>query len=560
MPDFINTYMPSILELERDDIYELRERLEDYFLNAFPDLETTPNTVLGDLILSPQAHIITAIEKGMERFMSDLDLGNVANGIIYNCDFVEQYIKNFVKDDGIYLRSSGVLRLVFTKNQRYTLDRSVRFSANDNIFSIYLPNPGPFTIYRPSEIVPPNCNGAVLHDSGSGTYFADVPVVGETGEVEVTIGTAGEISVDIPELGAVTALIPFSSGSEELSLSQLAKRARMTTYSASMNTRNGAIRYMHVMCPFIESIYAVHNLDREMLREFHNPYGVATGCLDVYVRSKGYSFTEVQTLTLYLNEEGTQYEGEFHYTGQPYHIESVTHPNIQQDNLPHTIVSTNGKGMGASAAYTVHEKLKLIIPEALNDRGESKYTPSIDENGRKSTQFTVTYQTDPLLPAIAQTAENNDNRPINTDILVRGFIPVIIDKFEVIYTRTPGVVPDLTTAKNEIKAYLGALGAPDVYSDAEIARIMQEAGAKYTKGVSVKARVQWSVGHKIEDYNGEIVDVPQQPEITASESLRVTYPPESMSLEPDAMFACSVRNIRYYLMENSLSFREVRDI
>jgi hypothetical protein len=55
----------------------------------------------------------------------------------------------------------------------------------------------------------------------------------------------------------------------------------------------------------------------------------------------------------------------------------------------------------------------------------------------------VTYQTDPLFDAIAQTVDNKDYAPINVNIMTRGFIPVIISQFDVIYTKLPGVLPDL---------------------------------------------------------------------------------------------------------------------
>ena len=562
--DFLNIYMPSSVELTQEELYDTRSRLEQYCLSAFPDVETNPNTVLGDLLVTPQSYTLTAIEKAITRFASDLDLGNVANGVIYNCDFVREWLKNFATDISASLRPSGVVRLVFNTNKQYVLDRGTQFSINDVIFSIYLPNIGDFTIYRPGETVPPGVNGTTLKDTGSGGYFADVPVVGAVAEnpeeINIPAGTSVLLSVVIPELAEASALDDFDPGSETISLPDLAKRARTTSHAASLNTRYGAIMYMRSICPFIDGIYATHNGDREMLREYNNPMGVAVGCLDLYARSKGYNFTEVQTVTLYMNEGGDAYEGDFNYVGIPYHIESVTHTTVNSPNLEHHFTSTNDKGLGALAAYTVYEKLKLIVPDVKNAQGTSIFTSSIDTEGRRSAQFIVTYQTDPMLPAISQTAENDDYRPINSSILVRGFIPVIIDQFEVVYVKTPGVVPDLETARTKIKEYLGNLGAPDVYSDAVIAGIMGDAGVKYMKHVNVKAHVQWSIGDKIMDFKGNVGETLKDPEITSSAGLRIVYPAEDAVMEAGDMYACSVRNIRYWLMEGALTFNEVRDI
>lgn len=600
--NFIKTYMPAAAELTRDELYSTRERLASYCLSVAPDVEVNPNSVVGDLIVSPQAFVITAIEKGLDRFMGDLDLANVANGNIWNCEFVAKWIENFAVNYSGQLRASGVVRLTFTESKQYVLDRSLRFISGGNIFSLYLPNLGPYVIYRPNDILPEATNGTVLIDTGSGTYFADVVVLGEVLEEEeeetqatsdadeeeeeegteeeeeeeegtepqdefMTAGTSLELSTPIPELDSAVALAKFDKGTETISISDLAKRARTTMHSASLNTRNGAIQYVRSICPFIEGVYATHNGDREMLRDFDNPFASSMGCLDLYVRSKGYNYTEVQTLKLYLNDDETAFEGDFPYVGQPYHIESVTHTDVPEiPDLVHVITSTfsplpstGTQHPGAIAAYTTREKLYISIPDVTDEIGDSRFNPIIEEDGRRSTIFTITYQTDPMLPEISQTVENEDYRPVNTSILVRGFIPVIIDQFEVVYVRQPGVLPDLDTAFTRIKEYMGNLGAPDVYSEAEIAHIMHDCGVKYMKGINVKARVQWVVGEKLQDRTGEIVDS-MQLEIRNSDGLRISYPAENITLRPTDMYVCSPRNIRYWYMEGSLTFKEVRDI
>jgi hypothetical protein len=322
------------------------------------------------------------------------------------------------------------------------------------------------------------------------------------------------------------------------------------------------MRFTELLCPFTESVYAICSGDKEMLRTYHNSYGVSTGAMDLYVRSKGYEFTEEQTVRLYLTADRQNFAGPWNYSGQPYHIESITNtttPDVL--NIPNvTITSTNTMGLGALAAYTAYEHLEISVPAVTAANGDFIYATNVDTSGRVYAEFVVRYQTDPTYRAIAQTIENPDNRAVNTSVLVRGFIPIIIDKFEVVYVREPGVVPVLAEASDKIKAYMGGLGAPYVFSEAEIARIMDEAGVKYTKGINVKARVQWSVANKVMNYNGGIVDVPSYPNIISSEGLRIQYPAPAVQLTADDMFACSVRNVRYYLMENSVTFKEVKDI
>lgn len=566
--DFINQYLPATAELTQEELYDVRDRLVAYFEAAIPDVETNPNSVVGDLIITPQAYLIAALEKGLTRFANDLDLGNVANGDVCNCEFVTQWLNNFSVDSSLRLKASGVIRLTFSESKEYVLDRNTIFSAGESKFSLYMPYTGAYTIYRPNTTLPNGVNGTKLIDTGSGTFFADVVVIGEISEAEIAIGAGFTLNNTIPELVSASALIPFNPGTEVISIKDLAKRARTTLYSASLNTRNGAIQYVNSICPFVDGVYATHNGDREMLRDFDNPLGVSLGCLDLYVRSKGYNFTEEQQLLLYLNDAENAFEGEFPYVGQPYHIESVTNSSVADiANLDYEITSTflplpgtSQQYPGAVAAYTPYEKLSIKIPDVVDEEGDSKFQPSIAENGRRYAIFTIKYQTDPMLQAIAQTVESEDCRPINTSILVRGFIPVIIDSYEVVYVREPGVLPDLDTAATKIKEYMGNLGAPDVYSDAEITHIMHDYGVKYVKEINVQARVQWVVGQKVQDRTGKIVAVMPGPYISSSDGLRITYPSDVRGLTTDSMYVCSVRNIRYWFMEGALTFKEVRDI
>ena len=87
-PDLVNTYFPSVDELTEEEIQDARRRLEVFLKQFDSEIDTRPNTPFGDLHLTNLARILAAMETAQGRFMSDLDLEQIANGIIYNCDFV----------------------------------------------------------------------------------------------------------------------------------------------------------------------------------------------------------------------------------------------------------------------------------------------------------------------------------------------------------------------------------------------------------------------------------------------------------------------------------------
>lgn len=569
--------MPATVELDPNDVLDTRDRLTSYINEAFPDVATQPGTTIGDLIVTPQSYVLSAIETGMDRVLSDLSLENVANGVVYNCEFVTRYIKNFGVDTAQYYPSSGVVRLTFNEDKDYIFDRSTQFRVNNQIFTIYLPNNGPFYCFSSEKQLTDGINGTTLKQISDEQWFCDIPVVGNNGEVNISNSTDAEISVNLPNLTSLVTLTNFTDGVQTNTLEDLAKKAQTTAFSASLNTRNGAVQYVKSICPFIESVFAVKSGDRELLRDYRNGYGISSGCLDVYARSKSYEFTENQVIKLYLNAQSTYFEGYWHYVGQPYHVESVTHEGFDSTQLEHKILSSNDFNLGASAAYTQREKLYIKVTNLLAPNGQdSLFTTYKDEDGNTYAYFNITYQTDPLLPAISQTVENEEYQPVNASILVRGFIPVIIQEFKVVYVKKEGIIPDLDTATNAIKLYLAQVGAPNSYTDAEIARIMGEAGVKYMKRIDVQARVQWTVADKVLSYGKSVSesnpgdesvfeDVPtvglnDQYIIRNSDGLRVVYPNPDVPITAETMYSCSPRNIRYFLLENAIKFQEVIDV
>ena len=560
--EFLNTYVPQSVELSNKDVLDSRTALQEYVSVSFPDIAHQPGTVLGDLIVTPQSYIIASLEKGIDNFTQDILLDNVANGDIYNCDFVSSYLKNFGVYDVLNKPASGIVRLVFSENKQYILDRGTQFRIGGSIFSLYLPNDGDFYCQTKEDGLEDHKNGCILKDSGSNTWFCDVPVIGNVGDVTITGGQDVDISVYIEQLNQAYTLDNFYGGIIQESVTNLAKLAQTTAYSASLNTRMGTVMYVNKFCPFITNVFAIRDGDRELLRSYRNGYGIASGCMDVYMRSQSYQFVEKQQVKVVLDDNGEWLEGEWDYVGQPYHVESVTHPAVDLlDIEDREIISTSDPSLklGALAAYTKHEKLSLRVKDIKVSTGDSIFDLEIGEDGKLFTYMTITYQTDPMFRYAQQTIENTDFAPINTSITARGFIPVIIREFKVVYTRKPGVIPDLDTARDAIKVYMSELGVPNQYSKAEIAKIMSEAGVAYIKDIKVDAYVQWSVGTKIQDYEGNIVSTAVT-DIKSDDELRVQYPNIDQDLQSTDMYACTPRILRYFMLENSIKFNEVRDV
>lgn len=569
--NFIDQYVPTIPELDQSEVLSTRRRLQEYCTLAFPDIANLPGTVIGDLIVTPQAYVITALEEGVSKILSDVSLENVSNGIVYNCDFVRQYLKNFGIDDMQYKLASGVVRMIFSENKLYVLQRGTQFKLDDShIFNLFLPNDGDLVCAPEGSAYEFGKNMAILKDAGDGTWFCDVTIVGTYNEQEIVDnvieGTVSELAIStyIPELTKIFLTSKLVLIQNTDSIVNLAKKAQLTSFSASLNTRNGAIQYVNTTCPFVQSVFAIKDGDNELIRTYRNGYGIPSGCMDLYVRTSHYETTEQQQVKLVKN--GDYLEGKWDYIGQPYHLESITHPSLSVLDIEEgrEIISTSNPdlNLGALAAYTPYEELKIRIPDRVDEYGDSIYNLQRGSDGKEYTYFTVTYQTDPLVHQIAQTVSNTDYAPINVNILTKGFTPVIIRKFEVVYVKKAGVIPDYKLAEDEIKIYFGKVGAPYQYAESEIAKIMDKAGVQYMKTINVEADVQWTIADKIQDFSGNLISwdsgIPTV-QIRSSDDLRVYYPAYTEEMSADSMFACSPRTIRYYIMEGAITFKEERD-
>ena len=56
--DFINTYFPDVADVDQASLLSARQRLDTILKQKYPNLDTRPNAVFGDLGLSPYAYLV----------------------------------------------------------------------------------------------------------------------------------------------------------------------------------------------------------------------------------------------------------------------------------------------------------------------------------------------------------------------------------------------------------------------------------------------------------------------------------------------------------------------
>lgn len=496
MQDFISLYFPALSEIPADTLANARSRLETEYSLLFPDLDTRPNSVFGDLWLNPAAQLLASLEIAGDRYKSDLNLGNVAQGIIYDCDFVEQYLRNFSTLQDTRTLASGVIRLVFSGDQGYTLPRNLTFSNEDgNTFNLRLAHPGDLSVLSSGSSRTPGVNQVVLQPRGDGDGFSvDVQVVGEMG-TPVLFGVDMEVSEVLPNLVSSTALNTFLPGLSDNRLSAVARLTRDTFYSATPSTKGGMRSYLRRQFPDILGVSAVSPGDDTMVRDVD----ATKRYLDVYLR--GPQTTEDTLVVRAKLDGGTdKFVAEIPQSIPCVLVEDIGVADDPEFALDPSTLETfyrpadDSQAPGWSGAYSEGQRVYFTLEMPRDPVTNDPLITTEVLGGDEYADFQVTLRIDPLFPAIAEHMLGEDQRILGVDTLYRQPCVIRISQLLVQYRREPGTRVKLEQARQEIHGYISNLMFPQVLTEARVYDSLFYAGVTDVQGVSLQARVLWGPG------------------------------------------------------------------
>lgn len=503
-PDFITSYYPDLADVPNEDITSARSRLETVLAEKYPSLDTRVNSVFGDLVLTPHAYMLAAFEIAMGRFMSDLDLQNVAEGVIYNCDFVQEYLENFAIIDPENLKASGVVRLTFCADQDYTLDRRTRYSfGSDSEFTLRLPYTGGMIIKSSSGTLGAGVNTRKLAQVEASKWAVDVGVEGTMGSLtSIPRGTEGTTDIAITDLESVVASVNFKSGIDNSSLAELAERTRKTFYAATLSTRSGARHYLDKEFPELINASPVITGDAELMRSVTSLIGVPDGRCDIMVKSDAFAQTDEQIITFQYDPSNDFYAALVDFINPPLEITGIYSISDLDTNLNsatyqaeiYSATTDFAKAPMATAAYSPYEQLIVYIMSP----------PSLTNNvvgGDQFHDFKITYRTDPIIPIVSDDVSAPNNKPIGVDILAKGYTIIKLDSLTITYIKKPGTKMALDTARTEIYNYFRNLGYDNTYTDAKVADAMFYAGASDVVSIVPSGSIRWSVADKFIKYD-----------------------------------------------------------
>lgn len=581
--DLISTYFPESSELTESQLASARRRLAIYLRRMLPDIDIRPGTPLGDLLVTEAGYFIAAAEEGMRRFRSDLNLANVADGVIYDCDFVQAFLKNFAALSRTDVPASGIIRLVFTADQDYEIDRRARYLFNDNaVFNLKLAHDGPLLLRRVGVPLDERVNQLPLVQISPTQYAADVPVEGTMPGAQVTTGSTGKTDYPLYCLESITALVDFDPGVETESLASMAARTRIASHSATLTTRLGAVNFLMQEFPALKAVSPVMSGDEEAVRAAFNPLGIALGGMDVHVRSRyGATKQQMQVRLIYHEtQEGDPadwFVGQVEPTSPLLKLLSVTATGSAVDlgvRGEDVILFSKSKDQTLApmvlAGHSPAETYWLAVKMPRTIGGAALLSPLIDGGtGDSYLWFTLTYFTDPMIPVVYDYVTSETVAPAGSLVHVRGFNLIDLTALDVEYVRRPGTSVNLTQAQNEIYAYFNTLGGPEAqYADGPVIDSMFYAGAASVRSILAQGKVLWTAADLVMD------DATTSPETNVQTAIDESYVPHLIEVTSSANFApewreavsgggtlfqaIGPRNTAFLVEKSAIGFSEIR--
>lgn len=566
---FTEAYYPELDSIDPEKLAAARAFVVSRLRPVFGDIDLSPGTATGDLVVTPLSAFVAASDEAHGRLMSDLDLENVANGVIYSCDFVRAYLGNFGVYDVDNLRSGGLVRLTFLRDQTYTINRSVRYVFAGQEFSVRFDDDTTNSfVIRPSSTVPDGAaNTAILAQTSAVTFSVDVPVEGVMTEA-IARGAAGLTNYVWPELIGITAAANFFFGLAPTSLPDLARLARRTAMAATANTRNGTAAMIFRNWPESVMVSPIITGDAEMQRSAPGSALVLQApSMDVYYQSTQALQVEKQIVRLPLSNDYI-FRGPITFLHRPAKIISVKWAGHTTGVNAHRLFSQSSRVDLAGSLYcgTSFERFWIEVDSAQDSFGVPVIARSTVDD---SANFEITYVADPVLRSVAGVLQASDNRAPGVDVLVKAGPLIAIQSLAITYRKEPGVKVLTSAARTKIVEAINAAAWPAPFDISTIYTIMRTAGASAVVDIAVAGDLTLTPAER--RFRPLFVPVAVDTDDWSHTDNSVAAPVVALSdvegLTPNTIhvsssgglseiWAATERTVRYYITEDAITFQE----
>ncbi len=488
--NIFSDYFPQKTEVDATVVRDKRGPVAAWLRSAFTSQDTAVGTVFGDMYVTPLAFTSAAVDIAVNRLLGDLSLDNISNGGAYYCPVAAGFVGNFTSTPSGSL-PRGFVTLTFSADADVTLPSDIRFMINGVEFYPDVSFAGAVAIKKVGTSFDPNTNSFILSRVSAEAFVVSIPVEGSS---EVSVVAGDQVTVvryQIDNLTSVEVDFDFVSAIAH-PLSHRAKQAQLTYVTSNGSSQAGITATVLRAHPDLTSVSVIMPWDAAMLRVTEGLMGGAASA-DVFVRSKHYGAIVTQDV-VFKKGSGDFLIAEF--VPRFPAISVVSCVSVNEDlwtpdgDECSIYIQTTDESTAPAITCAGTEFQRLFIELQLSNAPDLSADTTIDNVPGYT--ITVSYRVEPVVTSIQRFLWTDDNRPLNVNLLVRPFIPIMVGSVTVKYTTKTGTKVLVDQAIGELQQYLTQCGGDAPVSFAKVCEIMTYANANDVVDVNVVARAWFS--------------------------------------------------------------------
>jgi hypothetical protein len=450
----------------------IEQQLTDKLKEIDPELDVREGTAIFELLVKPLVLVLEPLQTKIDSIKEFL---SIANSDELPSDELDLLASNFFINRKQGNRSSVIVR-VFLTNALETIitTGAVVTAENGQQFT----NTDTFT-FSQAEVQ--------LNQEGE-LFFVDYTAfsLNETEEANIGKDELTGIDVDIPGFSGITNPNVASGGQRQETNSELVDRIKQSISLRNLITSRGISTILTETFAGLFEVRPIGFGDEEMHRD--TTLGVHVGGrVDVYVVSSD-GFVEAEALFNQSDIDGSLLNNKLHIAVQK---TAVAGPSII--DVPIVKVDSVSKGtIQADGTFSVDTELiegedwNLVIQDisGLPPEHESSgqhFRFSRDEvldieidKDHQGNDISVAYTHAPFVEAVQDFVDEDLQRVVCSDILVKIFVPAFIDMALIITPISGQEAPDYKTA---IEDFIDRLPSPSVFELSDVVALIYDLGA-----------------------------------------------------------------------------------
>lgn len=589
----ITDYINFESEIDSDRLFDVEQRIRLLMREKWPELDTTPSSPFGNLVLTPIARVITLFEQSADCILGDLNLENALNSIVCDCSFVESFLKGLGLTSLTEINTTATIRLTFNSNQIYNFDQSYPLLFNNEFVFNFIAGKSNPTIQikkwsstgvdssktsinttKLAELKTDRNNNiyqlsaAELYYDNQSTqpnqFFVDIPIYGPA-TASITAGTDAALDENMPNITNIISA-QIIEDVEPLTLpttiAELAKLCQSIQPSSNLTTRAGVSSYVFNKFPKTIGVSGVISGDDEMKRNtVESPFETVSPYLDIYVKGSRdlYTCTEIIPSDHFLRLEQSTVQVVspwWHFQHIPIQFTGITCmdgteelESADETQITTTALMNNIQTDTVKDLNLTENECYFLLPLHPIQVSDTSTSP------QGKYYLKVSYLYDPLMEAVQKTIESPACCPvINT--LTRPFYPFIFKSFTISYRKETGKFFDRQAAVDDIYNFINSLTYPLIYDDAYISDIMISNGASGVDNISADISVSADAAEQYVNNPTKATTVLKclYSKSISSQSGDISAIPSSEPIK--ALFGLGNRNVQYILKRENINLIE----